>query len=1268
MSHPSIPLCCRASFFALLQFAGILAISNAAFCTTLYVPDNYSTIQGAIDASTDGDTVIVRPGTYLENIDFKGKAIIVTSEFGSTVTTIDGGNPSNPDYGSVATFRNSEGPDTVLEGFTLTNGIGNIMWSSRFGGGAYCWYASPIIRNNTIKNNSADNGGGICCNYGDTAPRIEGNIISENNAAEGGGIYCSNNSEPTIVDNEISDNTATTLGGGISCDRASLLISDNSITGNKITDQTFQTYGGGIYLDGGDAVIRNNTISGNSVYYIGGGIYCNVFTSTIQNNTITDNSAGTAGGIYFAATLSLSIMEYNVISRNAADSGGGVKCSGSTSITVRYNDITDNIANLYGGGLYCSATTADILNNRIIGNRTTWTSGHTEGGGIYLGGDNVNCLNNLIVDNYSTGSGGGISIQSETPCFSNNVVYNNYTVMNGGGIRASLSRFQPLFSEKNTIADNSAGGEGGGIYIIAGDTEINLVDTILWNNSAPEGKEIAIHWTNFPVLLTVSYSDLEGGMASIKAGSGSAVVFGSGMIDANPLFIDPFNLDFHLAQDPCQPGVINPCVDTGDPDRTPIYGSTRTDRFPDLNRGDMGFHETGILFVVPDDFSSIQLALDNAADSLDTILVKPGIYLERIDYLGKAVFIKSVEGTAATVIDGMSLGSVVSFISGESESSTLDGFTIRNGLAACGGGILCQGSSPTIRANVITENRAIIRGGGLACESSCASIVNNVFWENIAATEGGGIHCLDSSIDIVNNTLYANSAVSSGGGLFCNSSTPTIINTILWDNSAAADPEIGGSSPVVTFCDVKGGWPGTGNIDIDPFLVDPAKGDFHLDLGSACFNAGSNTTPKLPDLDFEGQDRVLFGVVDIGADEYSLGNVFLVPQDYTTIQDAINTAVEGDTILVDAGIYVENIDFLGKNVVVTSKWGPHCTIIDGNQAGTVVTFQNHETENAVLQGFLLTNGEAVQGGGIYCSGSSPTISRNVVEGNKALQEGGGIYIVSSDVVLVNNIIVQNSAVETGGGIDCYSSNLVATNNTISNNQAGSRGGGIGCRHASTAEIYNTILWKNRAPEGNEIVIQSFNWPSTLSISYSNLEGGQASIHVAQRCTLNWGPSMFDSDPLFAGGDHNDVHLTYDSICRDTSTGTAPYLPSEDFEGDPRDNSSTVDRGADEFHRHIYHAGPVIPGSMILVKVVGIPSTTPVHMGLGAGIRFPPLSTIHGDLFLEFPIQRFSLGTIPQNGVIELAATVPGTWIPGEQRPLQSLVGQNLSNLMIMLVK
>jgi len=134
----------------------IVAIPVMAYSATIKVPKDYVTIQAAIDATVNGDTVLVAPGKYVENIDFKGKAIKVKSEQGFMLTVIDGNQT-----GSVVTFNTGEGAASILEGFTIQNGSGVILGGSvTYGGGIYCNIASPTIMDNLLKDNHTDHGGG----------------------------------------------------------------------------------------------------------------------------------------------------------------------------------------------------------------------------------------------------------------------------------------------------------------------------------------------------------------------------------------------------------------------------------------------------------------------------------------------------------------------------------------------------------------------------------------------------------------------------------------------------------------------------------------------------------------------------------------------------------------------------------------------------------------------------------------------------------------------------------------------------------------------------------------------------------------------------------------------------------------------------------------------------------------------------------------------------------------------------------------------------
>src|SRR6185295_4670181 len=109
-----------------------------------------------------------------------------------------------------------------------------------------------------------------------------------------------------------------------------------------------------------------------------------------------------------------------------------------------------------------------------------------------------------------------------------------------------------------------------------------------------------------------------------------------------------------------------------------------------------------------------------------------------------------------------------------------------------------------------------------------------------------------------------------------------------------------------------------------------------------------------------------------------------VPADAATIQQAIDASAAGDTVLVSPGTYVENINYRGKTIRLVSEQGPAVTIIDGNRAGSVVTFASGENRNAVLEGFTVRNGaNGFSGGGVLVQNSAPSIIGNWIVNNGA---------------------------------------------------------------------------------------------------------------------------------------------------------------------------------------------------------------------------------------------------------------------------------------------
>ena len=304
---------------------------------TFYVPDSFGTIQAAIATALEGSTIIVRSGTYPENLDFLGKTLEVRSEFGQDVTTIDGGG-----NGSVVVFQNGEGPDSILAGFTLTGGSGE---SGLGGGGVLCWGSSPTIRDNTIAANSTNDYGGGILVYGAATPVIRGNRIEGNFAdASGGAIYAQlDNTTVHIQGNQIVDNTAGSgFGSGVACVNGTLVLLGNEISGNVGAES-----GGGvfvIYSGEGQHRIESNEIRANQATDDGGGLwFSNAADIVIASNLFEGNSSPNGGGIY--ARGSGTIMNCTIAGNAAGSQGGGLLYDDSGGALVILNSIIrDNLA------------------------------------------------------------------------------------------------------------------------------------------------------------------------------------------------------------------------------------------------------------------------------------------------------------------------------------------------------------------------------------------------------------------------------------------------------------------------------------------------------------------------------------------------------------------------------------------------------------------------------------------------------------------------------------------------------------------------------------------------------------------------------------------------------------------------------------------------------------------------------------------------------------------------------------------------------------
>jgi len=280
-------------FRSIPSATALCVFASVSLAAEIHVPDDYSTIQGAITASCDGDEIIVADGTYYESIDFKGKAITLRSMNGPGYTIIDGEGLES----SVAVCTNGETWDTVLDGFTLTNGTGTPYAGYRHGGGLFIHAAYPTVRNCVFEGNIAEAGGGVsvCMGLGLIANcEFTGNEATFGGERGGGGLH-SLASSPVVYNCSFVGNLASgpASGGGIALTAGYPSIANCMFFGNE------GTFGGGLRNNNSEAVITNCTFAGNVSRNPdwGSGIlsYNSGATVTIVNSVFWGNTDGVSG-------------------------------------------------------------------------------------------------------------------------------------------------------------------------------------------------------------------------------------------------------------------------------------------------------------------------------------------------------------------------------------------------------------------------------------------------------------------------------------------------------------------------------------------------------------------------------------------------------------------------------------------------------------------------------------------------------------------------------------------------------------------------------------------------------------------------------------------------------------------------------------------------------------------------------------------------------------------------------------------------------------
>ena len=348
--------------------AAMLAMAAASMVlgTDLVVPDDHPTIEAAIAASTDGDVILVRPGTYRENLDLSGRNLTLRGLSGASVTFIE------PDSGRCLVMSGPApvGAGSFLEGFTLIGGeaddggaitmrddalsvtdcVFRANHATNRGGALYAKFSTITFRDCLFEGNSCDGeGGGL--HSSESLTLVERCIFTENSAVggEGGGVYLFY-ADVVMNDCLITDNETDERGGGLYTYKGELRLSETIARNNMATS------GGGVFVDKTDAIVNSIIVDGNHATEHGAGM-CWI-----------ENANGSMG--------------HSTINDNMTDGeGGGIWVYNSRPIFSNCQ-VSDNVANAVGG-LYVDSgdPMPTVMKSAFCGNGTDVSGPYDDGGG-----------------------------------------------------------------------------------------------------------------------------------------------------------------------------------------------------------------------------------------------------------------------------------------------------------------------------------------------------------------------------------------------------------------------------------------------------------------------------------------------------------------------------------------------------------------------------------------------------------------------------------------------------------------------------------------------------------------------------------------------------------------------------------------------------------------------------------------------------------------------------------------------------------------------
>jgi predicted outer membrane repeat protein len=1092
-------------YFFLISLCAI----SYSHATIFNVPADKPTIQAGINAAVNGDTVLVQPGIYIENINYNGKNITIASLF--LVTQDTSYISQTIIYGdgtackSVVFFVNGEDSTAILTGFTLTNGY------NYRGGGINCIGASPSLSYLTISNNHTHywngysrEGGGIYCENSCLSLR---NVKIISNSAlpscpdagldSGGGISCKN-SDITMQDVSIMYNTAES-GGGIYCNNSSpvmnhIVISSNTSypDSNPLWGVYFDSYGGGMScVNGSNPVLHEVTIDGNTAYSgfdtpswfsysyaFGGGIYCASsspeFIDVIISNNISTclyplYSQDDYGGGIYCSGCSPSFQDVLIANNSVTGCGGGMYCDHSFPILMNAT-ITENIAGSDGGGMYC-ASSAPVFDSIVRAN-------------IYF---------NMAFR--------GNDLYSDTMV---HVTVDTFTVLNPSEYHA-----EPF---ENFVFD-----------ILHGKRE--QVDSDLY--VSPYGDN-----NNAGVTPQYPLKNIRHAFSIIRADSlyQNTIRLMQGTYSASSnQEIFPFNVPDYIRI--CGVSADSVTLDAEMQSDVLFIGDNTANQITGMTIS--GGREKGISIVNSGpEMSGVFLTnnqngmyFDNSSPALDSIII-----------FNNAGYGLNCANDSNPYITNCEIKANVSCgVQCESNSNpVMINSTIMNNT---GGGLRCHHSCPFLE-NVIIANNSTDQGAGIYCEQSNPVLENVVIMNNTASTDGGGLFCVLSS-PAMDSVIISGNSASAGGGMYCSqNSAPHLKAVSIKENSALEGGGFYCSSSIPSFdeinrCNIYLNNASWGNdlfsdtlleVVVDTFTVltpmqfhahplanfsfdilhgkmEQVNADLYVSPSGENTNSGLTADDPLKTIHCalskiltDSLNPHILHLLNGTYSPSSTGEYFpVVMGNYLSLSGESEEGVVLDGVVQGTVIYMDNnIETYLTSMTITGGSGNGVYIAESTAGLQNVTISGNsngiycKNSSPLLEYLTLSNNNGWGSCGIHCDDDSCPVLHEVEISNNSFH--GILCTNNSNPILENVQIFGNGQ----GGMHCSHSSPTLLNVVISGNSAEGFGGGMRCEDNSCPYLENVLItgnhvWQNLEDEafGGGFYSSSNSSPTLVNVEISD---------------------------------------------------------------------------------------------------------------------------------------------------------------------------------------